>query len=933
MDSTVAPIKEPLAVEIPLVPDDEITPVSAQELPQTELPHVPDEEESPPIPVRELPIVELPQVADDEMQAPISATELPVTELPQVADDEAVSPVPVVELSPSEIPQVSDDEVKPTVAMELPISEIPQVPDDEIRDPISATELPEIETFQVPDDETKPPVPMGELPTVEMPQVPDDEVQQAIATELPVAEIPLIPDDEVKPVIITELPVTEIPLIPDDEPLPSIPVVELPPTELLQVPDDEPKLPVLIEELLPAELPQVPDDESLPVAPETELPIVELPQIPDDEPLQPLPVTELSVSELPQVADEETTPSVPVVELPPAELPQVPDEELTQQEIFFSGQLRTNAPSYLLDPTDFTVLENYRYSPMGIKGRYGMSQYLTGSGYIVPHVKKGGTTVIHYRAVACTYAQVDGDIFTGDATNGIQKYNYGMSAWEALLDDWSGDWLYPNGAVVDAGAGIKDYSGFVYLDNTSTYLEAGALTSSDEIYLGFMDIPSEIWLDLVPEYVNTNASVMTLSRWKTTGYTADLTMNDGTIVAVGKTLGQSGQLTAITTTDIAKSTKYGIPHELYWFRIKVSLTLSDEVNIWQVRAKPKTSPPSGYKAVVAYKERLWLYGDTSNPNIFRYSKRNYPETWNGKDSGVLEIGENQPVSYAQPFVNEMTVYKQTGEVGIVEGYSPATFAYEKLSSYSGAVGARSIVPVETGVMTGEHKGAVTIYMSADGFRMCNGLSTPLISQSISAYFDKNDSRCIAGPYMHTGVAWMDYQNNEYHCAVQGLSAGTEFVYNLEFKKWSIFKRPVMFISAATFYESGQWLTLASTAAKVYELEDGTTDDGSLIGYQLETKDHFNNFIFNYRNFVLTSSPFVGTIALWYALDGEDAYLPVGAITLDLSKTGYSFCTLRTGLNLLGVSVRWKLHTINRLELHKYIVYSKPVRDIKEQPGS
>jgi hypothetical protein len=210
--------------------------------------------------------------------------------------------------------------------------------------------------------------------------------------------------------------------------------------------------------------------------------------------------------------------------------------------------------------------------------------------------------------------------------------------------------------------------------------------------------------------------------------------------------------------------------------------------------------------VVAFKQRLWLSG---NANIFSYSKRNYPEVWNGNDSSILEIGENQPVSVAQPFHNEMTVFKRTGEVGLVEGYSPATFAYEMLASYSGAVAARSIVPVETGVLIGATKRTVTIYMSSDGFRRCDGLSTPLISQDISAYFDKNDSRCIAVADMSAAVSWMDYQNNEYHCTVPNTG---EFVYGIESGKWSLFDRTLGVGDPVWSYDT---LTAGSWAASCW----------------------------------------------------------------------------------------------------------------------
>ena len=607
------------------------------------------------------------------------------------------------------------------------------------------------------------------------------------------------------------------------------------------------------------------------------------------------------------------------------------DDQLQSQEIFFSGQLRTNSPSYLLSPEDFIALQNYRYSPVGIKGRYGMSKYASGSGYIIPHVKSDGSTAIHYQAAACTYAQVNGELFKGDAT-GIKIRNYaGAGSWDALGDDWSGDWLYANGAVVDAGTGYKDYTGFVYLDNTSTYMESGALTSSDEIYLGFVDIPTEIWLDLVPGEVNTTASVMTLSCWTGAAYT-DTTETDGTDVS-GDTLGQSGQLTNITTTSATTSTKYNIPHALYWFRITVSATLSADVNIWQIRAKPKTSPPSGYKSVAAFKERLWLYGDSTDPNIFAYSKRNAPEIWNGKDSSVLEIGQKQPVSFALPFYNEMMVFKTTGEIGLVEGYSPATFAYEIISSCSGAVSPRSIVAVETGAIVGggAKRRTVAIYLSSDGVRMCDGLTTPLISQDISAYFDKNDARCIAAADMDDAVAWMDYTNNEYHLSIP---SAPELVYSIEFNKWSTFVRaPTTFTNAVTFFNSNQWLSLAGTASDIYQLENGTTDNGTAVTYIAESKDHWQgDFVHNYRDFLLfTNQATAATLTLYHALDGITAYTSDGSISA--AKASHNFCAPDEKLNLIGSSIRWKLSTTNRLNLYKYVTQSRPLREMYDHPGN
>lgn len=654
----------------------------------------------------------------------------------------------------------------------------------------------------------------------------------------------------------------------------------------------------------------------------------EFPFVEDDPPMQVVPVRELPQTQLPFVEDDPPKQIVPARELLQVQLPSVEDEQTTAQEFFFSGQLRTNAPSYLLSPEDFTALQNYRYSPAGIEGRYGMSKYGTDSGYIIPHVKKDDTTAIHYQAAACTFAQVNGEIFKGDST-GIKIYNYSTPAWDALGDDWSGDWLYPNGAVVDAGTGYKDYTGFIYLDNTSTYLKAGALTSSDEIYLGFVDIPSEIWLDFVPGVINTNASVMTLSRWTGAAY-ADATETDGTNVS-GDTFGQSGQLTNITTTSAATSTKYNIPHALYWFKIVFSATISDDVNVWQVRAKPVSNPPTGYTSVAAFKERLWLYGDSDNPNIFRYSKRNAPEIWNGSDSSVLEVGAQQKISFALPFYNEMMVFKTTGEVGLIEGYSPSTFAYEIISSYSGAVAPQSIVAVETGVMAGGNKKTVAIYLSSDGVRMCDGLTTPLISQDISAYFDKNNALCIAATDMDDAVAWMDYGNNEYHLSVPN---SPELVYDIDSGKWTIFVRaPATFTNAVTFFSGNQWLSLAGTASHIYELEDGTTDNGTAVTYVVESKDHWQgDFFHNYRNFLLFSSQATGAaVTLYHALDGKTAYTNDGAISV--AKSSYNFCAPDEPLNIIGSSARWKLSTTNRLQLYKYAVQSKPVRTIYENPGN
>lgn len=821
--------------------------------------------------------------------------------------------------------------------------------------------------------------------------------------------------------------------------------------------------------------------------------------------------------------------------LPTMELPLGEDEPLQEKDIFFSGQLRTQIPSYLLAPKDFSALQNFRYSPFGIKGRYGMTDYTsdakTGKPVleIIPYYKSNGDNALiaqikdgseskYYRFGSgafgaanpiltttntdpCTYCQVNDHLCIGDssgiyvwsgnstkltgalnyddsldvytdrweefystvydsytfsasdaddrlyigferpfvgidvvvesganslATMAVKYLKESTGAWgavsnlsdgtsglgssgaitwdnpmdevypwgphiidgkykfwievsaasgssdpidevevrtevEPLRDIWYGDWMYPYMAGREtyelSDYKYEDYTGFVYLDNIATYLDATGVkgVSSPYVYLlfGFPLKPRQINIDIVPGYENNATNIMYFLLWTGSQFsTLSPYYTDGT-ASGGKSFAQSGILDFTGTTDyniatMPKRRMYNMASDLYYFKMGFNATTTndaEDIRVWQIRAIPRYDPPVGYTKVASFKNRLWLYGGLE-PHIFKYSTRNRPDCFNGSDSMFLETGDKSSIIKALPFFDEMLIFKESGEIGIIKGYSPATFSYERLASIGGTIASRSVVSVESGLLAqGNLRQNVAIYVSADGVRTCNGLSTPLISQDISAYFDPNHSLNSSMDNLDDAVGWMDYANNEYHLLVPATNeifVDREFVYSIDYNKWSIFDRSYFKIfGGIPIFEDNAWITLGggtsatgSTKGQIYQLEDGSQDDGHDIGYRVETKDHtFGNIVNNFQGILLTGDEggVNATVTLRYALDGNDTYTNAG--DLDIDKTGYDLVNPDKKLNIHGNSIRLRLDAAIALELYKYSIYYAPIRTIRDHPGN
>lgn len=532
-------------------------------------------------------------------------------------------------------------------------------------------------------------------------------------------------------------------------------------------------------------------------------------------------------------------------------------------------------------------------------------------------------------------------IYSTDATGGQPTIASIRIVYDAgtIEDVWSGKFMYPNYAGYhDDGDGVDlDYTGYVTNDNTATYLDTEDMDASDEILIGFPKYTSRIFVDIVPDTGNAT-TVSSYFKYYNNSWISVTGFSDGT-----DDLGESGYWAYSPLTTPVKINYIWLGYPLYWFQYTVSAAIDPSVQIYQIRAIPEADPPQGYTAVTNFKNRVWLY-DGPEKHIFRYSPTDQPNSWNGDDSFILVAGNKAKIIRTIPFFNEMMVFKDGGEVGLVEGFSRSTFSYERISSTAGPVSKYSGVPIEAGLMTGgDERRSVAMYISPDGFRYCDGLKTPLISQDLKSYFDVNGDKALTAADLDSAFDWIDYENNEYHCDVNG----TEFVYNIEYGKWSIFDRGIAINCANSFRitcngceNENRWVTLAGGAdGYVYQLENGTQDHQTAVTYEVEGKDIVppgaEDKISEFHEILIHAGQTTAAdLTVSYALDGATSYTQLSN-TVDVGKNGYRFAMpdAKMGLAVKGHSIRWKISTTARLDLYKYTTYYLPETLLIDQSGN
>ena len=457
--------------------------------------------------------------------------------------------------------------------------------------------------------------------------------------------------------------------------------------------------------------------------------------------------------------------------------------------------------------------------------------------------------------------------FTFDAGSTTLYYVTTDAPVQSIRNIWDGI------EVGTAKCLIYDASSTAYNDYTDdvgdganwTYANASSTTSSDAIYLGFLEPQQGLSFKMMTGHVNTNASVMTVKYWTGSAWAAVGAMSDGTDTG-GKTLSKGGVVAfqGITPGSEFKRT-LSDEFPLYYYQLTFSATLSavvvvdyvDTLGVWISEITGIPSPPSvsAYKFSEVFQNKLFLFNEKSGSiNKAIYSVTNAPDIFNGSDSGQMVLGDKTGLIAAAVVYNvftdsavEQLLVTKKNETWRLSGDYSNNWTLKKISSNIGCVAPLTMVSAEIADTAVDQRRTVAIWVSDRGPVMSTGSSIIPIYDDIKCYWDPNDSRFIPTAMQSLSVGKYDTQTRSYKLLIaSGAGAtylNTELEYSLVNKEWTKIYRengsganPLQSIWNVWDTNGIGYTYGGGKDGFVYRLENGNTWNGTPITSYLQTKD-------------------------------------------------------------------------------------------------
>jgi len=239
-------------------------------------------------------------------------------------------------------------------------------------------------------------------------------------------------------------------------------------------------------------------------------------------------------------------------------------------------------------------------------------------------------------------------------------------------------------------------------------------------------------------------------------------------------------------------------------------------------------PPPEASWAFEYGGCIFLCRDADNPHYLWYSKRFRPESY--PTSQFLEIGTpDDPLQCGVAHAGLAGVFSRKNKYRILGNTISGFVPIDAMS--------RRGTPAPLAVTAGEHG---VIFPARDGIFSTNFVApdTELSKEIHSLFLDKtvNDMDTINWDAVET-MAAATYKNRYYLAYPSGTNATPDKIAVLSFdtQKWYFYDHPMR---ALLVEEDVDQLVGGSADGFVYILEDGTSDAGSDISLDVETKNYY-----------------------------------------------------------------------------------------------
>jgi hypothetical protein len=525
-------------------------------------------------------------------------------------------------------------------------------------------------------------------------------------------------------------------------------------------------------------------------------------------------------------------------------------------------------------------------------------------------------------------------IFTGiDAATSLSQVTVKVPVQE-LVDIWDGMPRQIYSYLVYTTA-YADYTTNVYqLDydssDTTTYVNIGALTSSQYTYCGFNERLIGVKVFLGGTSVNTTVCVAYVDYWNGTTWTNVGTIDDGTSVG-GVSFARTG---TITWNDPGQTNEFpnsvGNSSQWYYYRIRFSATLSATVRVDTITGIPVQVSLRPYRYPVLWQNRLWLLNDQSNyRNSALGSSYGTNCVFNGDDSGMLtfggmkdlECGASLFTRYGSNIYENLIVCKKN-ETFLVDGTSftgdssgSGAYVVYKISSTRGCIAPLTMRMCDTGyeVAPGLTKHTL-MWLSNSGMLMFDSNSMIEVSNDIGDRFDPKSSTYMNPSISEKAASFYDSSRGEYHLLLPtGVSTypNEEWVYDVVRKKWYQTKRSTKYLWSGWEVEdsSGNKYCYGGTGDGYIErLEYGNTIDGLSILYKFRLPDSLLNASWDTRKEIrqirlvgICKTATTAQINVTHYADGCSTASTPAVVDIDPNKSGYRFFKSARSVSFRGTT--------------------------------
>jgi len=251
------------------------------------------------------------------------------------------------------------------------------------------------------------------------------------------------------------------------------------------------------------------------------------------------------------------------------------------------------------------------------------------------------------------------------------------------------------------------------------------------------------------------------------------------------------------------------------------------------------------------------YVEGNEGNRIDFSADNAPDVFNGEDSSMdgfqsIFVGSVEEITAATQLYNRFGsnifstfVILKNNEVWLMTGDSPLDYKLYPISFRIGCPAPKTLTTAEVGFAIGENvERNVSMWISHQGPMMFDGaIIHPLVG--IENFFDPNESDSVNFTYLNTAQSWFDSTYNEWNILLPTGSSTTLnkwLVYDLRRRKWyekdTNLGQPITCGINAIATSGDQYVYGGSQVGYLYQLESGTSWDGSPITYTITTGDFF-----------------------------------------------------------------------------------------------